>query len=124
MSLTWPVTSTQVQTWMEAEEATDPAMDQVVEGVVAYVPTIPGLASYWVGETPVFTPSDDVILGAVMLAARWYSRRGSTLGTTGYPEFGSGLIMRHDPDIGRMLRLGSFAPFGFGAPSLPVTEEA
>lgn len=122
MSLTWPVTSAQVQTWMETEEASDPAMDQSVEAVVAYVPTIPGLASYWVGETPVFTPDADVILGAIMLAARNYARRGTPLGVTGYSEFGTGQIMRHDPDIARKLKLGSFAPFGFGAPSLPVEE--
>lgn len=121
MALEWPVTSAQVQAWNEEAVATDPALDQCVEAVVAYVPTIPGLAEFW-DESPEFVPPADVILGAVMLASRYRARRGSVLGTTGYPEFGSGLIMRSDPDIARLLRLGSFAPFGFGAPSLPVEE--
>lgn len=124
MALAWPVTSAQVQAWRDEAVTSDPSLDQVVEGVAAYVPTIPGLAAYWTNdEPPEFVPPADVILGAIMLAARWQARRGSVLGTTtGIPEFGAQLIMRYDPDIGRKLRLGSFAPFGFGAPSLPVEE--
>lgn len=65
----------------------------------------------------VFTPDQDVVLGAVMLAARWYQRRSSVLGTvTGYSDFGTATIMRYDPDVARLLRIGEFAPFGFGAP--------
>lgn len=125
MALTWPLTAAQVRTWLDVTDATtDNSLDQAVEAVVAYVPTIPGLSSYWTdAEPPVFAPPAEVILGSAMLAHRWHERRGSALGTTGYTEFGTGQIMRHDPDIGRMLRLGSFAAFGFGAPSLPVEEE-
>lgn len=126
MALEWPVTSAQVHVWRdEASDLEDASLDVVVEAVAAYVPTIGTLAAYWTDdEPPEFAPPADVILGAVMLAARWHARRGSTLGTTGYPEFGSGLIMRHDPDIGRMLRLGPLSGvFTFGAPSLPVVEE-
>jgi hypothetical protein len=122
MALEWPLTSAQVRTWLDVtDESSDDSLDQAVEAVVAYVPTVPGLAAFWVDEE--FTPPADVILGAAMLANRWHERRGSALGSTGYTEFGTGTILRHDPDIARMLRLASFAPFGFGAPSLPVEEE-
>lgn len=121
MALEWPLTAEQVRTWTDVtDETTDDSLAQAVEAVVAYVPTIPGLASFVIEEE--FTPPADVILGAAMLANRWHERRGSALGTAGYTEFGTGTILRHDPDIARMLRLASFAPFGFGAPSLPVEE--
>lgn len=128
MALAWPLTAEQVRTWLDyTDEPTDDSLDQAVEAVVAYVPTIPGLAGYWTAPElpalPEFEPSADVVLGAAMLAARWHARRGSTLGTVGYPEFGSAMIMRHDPDIGRMLRIGSLSgAFVFGAPSLPVED--
>jgi hypothetical protein len=125
VALEWPLTAAQVRTWLDVtDDTTDDSLDQAVEAVVDYVPTIPGLSSYWTdAEPPVFAPDATVILGAAMLANRWHERRGSALGSTGYTEFGTGTILRHDPDIARMLRLASFAPFGFGAPSLPVEEE-
>ena len=124
MALAWPVTPDQVRVWMDVQDTgTDDSLDQACESVVAYVPTIAGLRGFWTDEE--FVPPADVILGAIMLVARWHARRGSALGTTGYVEFGSGFIMRHDPDIGRMLRLGpQGSVFAFGAPSLPAEEES
>jgi hypothetical protein len=71
---------------------------------------------------PAYVPNDDVKLGAVMLAARWFQRRGTLLGVSGFSEFGGG-ILRHDPDIARLLGIGPHRAFVFGAPSLPVEEE-
>jgi hypothetical protein len=53
---------------------------------------------------------DDIILGAAMLAARLYSRKGSPDGLAGYSEFGAARISRSDPDIERLLGLGRHAP--------------
>jgi len=64
-----------------------------------------------------FVPGGDTLLGAVMLAARLYMRRGAMLGTTGYTDLNVGQVMRSDPDIARLLRLGNYGPFIFGAPT-------
>lgn len=70
---------------------------------------------------PVFEPSPTVLLGAAMLAHRWYSRRGSPLGVLGYAELGASGILRYDPDIARLLMLGTEGGrFVFGAPDVPV----
>ena len=128
MALPW-LDATDLRAWLDVDDETvDASLQLAIDAVNAYVPTIPALSAYaTVDEDGVltdFVPPADVKLGGAMLAHRWHERRGSALGTTGYTEFGTGTILRHDPDIARMLRLGSFAPFGFGAPSLPVEEEA
>jgi hypothetical protein len=68
----------------------------------------------------VFTPTATVLLAAAMLAHRWYSRRASPLGVAGYADLGSAGILRYDPDIGKLLGLGTEGPFVFGAPSTPT----
>lgn len=73
-------------------------------------------------DTGVYTPPADVLLGAAMLAWRWYSRRGSPLGVAGYAELGTAGILRHDPDIARLLRLGAAGPFVFGATGPPPQD--
>jgi hypothetical protein len=55
-----------------------------------------------------------------MLAHRWYSRRGSPLGVAGYAELGVAGILRFDPDIAKLLGLGTEGPFVFGAPTTPI----
>lgn len=70
---------------------------------------------------PVFEPTPEVLLGSAMLAHRWYSRRASPLGVTGYAELGSSGILRYDPDIARLLGLGTDGGrFVFGAPDNPI----
>lgn len=65
-----------------------------------------------------FTPTDQVRLGSAMLAHRWFARRSSPLGVAGYAELGSAGILRYDPDIARLLGIGSEGGrFVFGAPS-------
>lgn len=60
-----------------------------------------------------------VKLGTAMLAWRLIERRGTALGTAGLgPDFGGAAqIMRSDPDVARLLKVGPFAPFSFGAPT-------
>lgn len=63
-----------------------------------------------------FVPTDDVLLGTKLLAARLYERRGSLLGVAGYANFeGAAPILMTDPDIERLLQIGRARPFGFGA---------
>lgn len=72
---------------------------------------------------PVYDPPATVKLGAAMLAHRWYARRGSPLGVAGYQELGAAGILRYDPDIARLLGIGTDGgAFVFGAPRPPVVE--
>lgn len=73
-------------------------------------------------DPPVYTPTPEIKLGAIMLAARYLARRGTTLGVAGFSDFGSSPILRYDPDIQRLLRIGPHAPFIFGSPT-PVEDE-
>lgn len=73
------------------------------------VPPVPGT----------YEPTPKVLLGASMLAHRWYSRRGSPLGVAGYADLGVAGILRFDPDIAKLLGLGTEGPFVFGAPTTP-----
>lgn len=104
---------------------TDDGLALALEAAVVYVETEAASVSVrpelWTGTDPaVFTPNAMIRQGTAMLAARWFTRRNSLTGTTGgYGEFGTGTILRYDPDIARLLRIGTFKPFTFGAPTLP-----
>jgi hypothetical protein len=72
---------------------------------------------------PVFVATGAIKLGTAMLAHRYYARRSAPLGAAQFTEFGAGTILRYDPDIGRLLGLGTEGGFVFGAASLPVEVE-
>lgn len=73
---------------------------------------------------PAYEPPATVLLGAAMLAHRWYARRGSPLGVAGYAELGAAGILRYDPDIARLLGIGTDGgKFVFGAPRPTTTSE-
>lgn len=71
---------------------------------------------------PVFTPTPRVVSGAALLAYRLYMRRNTPMGVVGF-DGGAERILRDDPDIGRMLGIGKFRKFAFGAPRDPELEE-
>lgn len=74
---------------------------------------------------PVFTPTDRVILGAKMLANRFYERRGTMLGVAGFAGYEQAAqILRYDPDIEQLLQIGRATPFGFGAGAVDDTAES
>ena len=79
-----------------------------------------------VGTAPaVFTPGPDVKLGTAMLAHRWYNRRVAPLGNSQPAEFGGGIeMLRQDPDIAKLLGIGSEGKFVFGAGATFVTVGA
>jgi len=75
-------------------------------------------------DPPVFTPTPSVTLGAALLAYRFYSRRTSPLGVIGFTEDGAQGLLREDPDIAKLLGIGRFGRFVFGAVGTPVVEES
>lgn len=75
------------------------------------------------GDPAVFNPDAAIELGTAMLAHRYYARRSAPLGAAQFTEFGAGTILRYDPDIGRLLGLGTEGGFVFGAAACPVEVE-
>lgn len=63
----------------------------------------------------VFAADAAIRLGAAMLTHRLWERRSSPLGAAQFTEFGAGAILRYDPDIGRLLGIGTEGTFNFGA---------
>lgn len=55
-----------------------------------------------------YAPDDAVVAGAVLVAARLYSRRGSPVGLASFGEFGAS-VPRLDPDAERLLGVGRYA---------------
>lgn len=58
-------------------------------------------------------PDDDMELGTIRLAGRWYIRRRSPDGLVDMGQMGSGRVPSFDPDIDRMLRIGKYVPVRF-----------
>lgn len=91
------------------------ALDDVTAAAAAYVERVrPDLTTGQ--EDPSYDAPADVKLGAAMLGARLYERRGSLLGAAasiGYDE--AGAVVSGDPDIERLLQVGRHRPFGFGS---------
>lgn len=114
-----------VAAWAQHDNAEDPALVQATDAAAQYVR---GVRPEFVvaepeAEEPDYVPNDDVKLGAVMLAGRLFARRGTPLGVAGFSEFGGNAMLRHDPDIARLLGIGPHRAFVFGAPALPVEDE-
>jgi len=120
--------------WLESTDvaaisngAVDPtgntALDSATAAAAAFVESRrPDLIT---GDTEeLYHPTADVKHGAAMLALRLYERRGSVLGvaaSAGFEE--AAQILRYDPDIEQLLRIGRYRPFGFGAPPVEVVAE-
>lgn len=51
----------------------------------------------------------DVVTGASMLASRLFRRRNSPAGVESFGAQGAAYVMRNDPDIAMLLRLGPWA---------------
>lgn len=69
------------------------------------------------GDPPVFEAGPRVKLGTAMFANRLYARRKSPLGTSQNVEFGGSDFLRQDPDIAKLLGVGTEGKFTFGAPT-------
>ena len=88
----------------------DAELADVVDAVNARVRRWP-VAELAVGHE---TWPTDVALGAAMLAARLWRRRNSPAGVEAMGPDGATYVMRNDPDVAMLLRLGSWQPPGLG----------
>lgn len=57
-------------------------------------------------ELPV--PTEDLKLGTIRLAGRWFNRRRSPDGLVNMQEMGVGRVPSFDPDIDRLLGIGKY----------------
>jgi hypothetical protein len=107
------VTAAEVCTHMGMDEATLTAQDDahlaaVVGAVNAMVPdTVPRVRLM---EDPAAAWEADIQQAAVMQAARLFARRNSPTGVAAYSETGATFVSRWDPDVERLLRIGSWTP--------------
>lgn len=58
--------------------------------------------------SPLPEPTEDLTLGTLRLAGRWFTRRRSPDGLVALPEVGSSRVPSFDPDIERQLGIGRF----------------
>lgn len=125
-------------TWLTAEKVAavlggdlssaidDASMQQFCNGTASYVEgRRSDLFVTSDDETPVttFEPTSSVLVGAALLAYRFYSRRTSPLGVIGFTEDGAAGILKDDPDIARLLGIGRHGAFVFGGIRQTVVEE-
>lgn len=52
---------------------------------------------------------DRIVQGTTMLAARLFRRKGSPAGVEAFGSLGAAYVMRTDPDIAMLLKLGSWS---------------
>lgn len=52
---------------------------------------------------------DGVVLGAAMLCSRLFMRKNSPAGVLPFNDGAVAYVMRNDPDIGQLLKLGSYS---------------
>lgn len=57
-----------------------------------------------------FNATPKVALAGILAAARLYARRSTPTGLASFGEFGASDILRLDPDVGRLLGTGRYAP--------------
>lgn len=94
-----------------AEDTTDD--DELTELVAAVNAQVRG----WpVSSTAVGLESwpENIALGARMLVCRLYRRRNSPAGVEAFGEAGAVYVMRQDPDVAMLLKLGSWSPPAVG----------
>lgn len=104
-----PLTKTQLAI---TDTDDDARLTDIVDAVNALVRTWP-IAGTALLVTPAAFPGF-VVLGATLLAARLYRRKNSPAGVEAFASGGVAYVMRNDPDIAVMLKLGSHTMPGCG----------
>lgn len=111
--MSWPIKGADVQNYLgvtPAAQADVAALESAAQAAVRFA-TRCEVAPPAHDDAP---PADggpdsceyrDVELGAKMLAARWYGRRGSTQGVASFGEFGPAYVTRTDPDVATLMGL-------------------
>lgn len=102
-----PIAAVLEQTGVKAGSADEAGVDRRRVATAAFVERHRrDLAGVDLDGTPTFTPTPDVVEGAILLAARLHARKGSPTGIASYGEFGPAAVLRFDPDIDRLLGIG------------------
>lgn len=112
------LTPDQVIAWARQDGTVSPddaSLTSCVRAATAWVQNARSDLDWTKINTDPATVPADVLLGSIMLAYRWYQRQGSPLGVAGYQDFGTQPILRHDPDIARLLGIGWEGRFVFAA---------
>lgn len=98
-----PATKDQVKVDLSLTTATDDgAIDLVVAAVNALVRSWP------VGQVEGDDWPANVTRGANMLAARLFRRRNTPSGVEAFGDLGPVYVMRNDPDVAMLLKLGAY----------------
>lgn len=82
---------------------------------IAYVERVRGSDFNFSGdeESGVPEPTDDLVRGTLMYAARLFQRRKSPDGVVFQGDLGTGTVPGFDSDIEKLLGVGRFAPIRF-----------
>lgn len=102
--------SDDVKEWLKLPAGDDVYVDRAVSSANAYVAGLPVVAALGFmpdGTTPADW-TDDINLGAVMLASRLYRRRNSAAGVEAITEAGAQYVARYDSDISRLLKIDGY----------------
>lgn len=115
--MAWPPTLAElrVETGLEADDdSRDAVLQPRLDAAIAFVKgRRPGInfANDPTVDLPV--PDADMVLGTLMLASRWNTRRRSPDALVQMGEMGAGRVPSIDPDIERLLRIGRYAKAAF-----------
>ena len=102
------ITAKDVADYLDLKQgATDPHVLNPVEATNALVSRLPDINTVEVQGVEVWAA--DTKLGAIMLAARLYTRRNSPNGIEALNEGGATYVSRYDSDIARMLNIDQHA---------------
>ncbi|MGH3500756.1 MAG: head-tail connector protein [Nocardioidaceae bacterium] len=92
-----------------SDDRDDAELQTQLDAAVGYVQRVRPDVDYTASDPdlPVGV-TNDLVLGTVRLAGRWYIRRRSPAGLVDLGEFGSTRVPSFDPDIEKLLGLGRF----------------
>lgn len=98
------ISTDDVRAWLKLEPGADDAVLELAVGATnAWVATVPYVAN--LEPTDPVTPwPADVVLGATMLAARWYRRRNTPAGIEAFTD-NVVYLPRRDGDVDYLLHL-------------------
>ena len=100
----------------EPSDRDDTRLQTNLDAAVAFVERVHAGSFDFGDESPeseLPQPPDDMELGTIRLAGRWYIRRQSPAGMLDMGDMGANRVPSFDPDIDRMLRIGKYAPVRF-----------
>lgn len=100
----YPATVEAVAGWLGIPAG--PAGEVERDHIATVVPAVNALVRDWHPTPEVL--NDQIVLGAVMLAARVTRRRNSPAGVEALGEMGATYVSRYDVDLDRMLGLGTY----------------